>query len=190
MNYQNNIKKINMKPNLIDPLIEQKIIKTLNPPIENYWGPAKDNFNYILHNYIKPNIFIFVLLVLFILFLVYRYKNIRQARIESKNDLDPNINLIDKPIHQVQTNQPLLTSNSLFVNPKSKSKIDHPLNQKEIDQYSELLIHLYQNQKESLREPYFKHYSRRMRPAQPSNPKLAYPMYPYVKNGSLSSKNK
>ena len=35
-----------IKPNLLDPIIEKKIVKTLNPQEEDYWGPTKNVFQH------------------------------------------------------------------------------------------------------------------------------------------------
>lgn len=70
----------NIKPNLVDPIIEQNLIKKFNPPKEDYWGPTKQSAGNIYKDYVRPNYLLIVLFILFILFLVYRYRIIRQKR--------------------------------------------------------------------------------------------------------------
>lgn len=142
----NNIKHI--KPNLIDPILEKKIIKTLNPPKEDYWGPAKNGMQTFYQKYIKPNIILVIIIILIILFLIYRYRSIKK----------------DRKLQQMQQyyqSQPNITNNNTKIS------------KQEIDNYSDLLLTYYNQQKEMMREPTIK-----------SNAKLAYPMYPYIQ-GSL-----
>ena len=39
------------KPNLLDPIMCEKIIKTLNPPPEDYWAPTKNSFQSFYQNF-------------------------------------------------------------------------------------------------------------------------------------------
>ena len=75
----NNNNKI-LKPNLVDPIVEQRIIKTLNPPVEDYWAPTKNSFQSFFRKYIKPNIVFIIIIILFILYLFYRYRMIKKTR--------------------------------------------------------------------------------------------------------------
>jgi hypothetical protein len=143
-----------IKPNLIDPVLEKRIIKTLNPPKEDYWGPTKSGFHSFYNEYIKPNFFFILLFIFFILFLIYRYRMINRAK-------------QDNPINQIH--QPYIKH--------------HPLNvmSSDIKQYNDMLLQLYNQHKELLREP-------KKETSDKAN--FAYPMYPYGKGGALISSGK
>lgn len=151
-----------LKPNLLDPIIEKKIIKTLKPPKEDYWAPTKNTFQSFYQNYIKPNIALVVLIILFIIFLLYRYRTIKKNR-EQKETTNNNTNCNTNECYK-------------YV---EKTKEPDP----KVKEYAEALVSVYNQQKEALREPKIGNFSSRMESA-PKQPKLAYPMYPY-KGGSL-----
>ena len=73
-----------IKPNLADPLLEKKIVKTLTPPNEDYWGPTRTGLNKFYHKFIKPNWGLVVVLILLACFLIYRYRYIKDIRDEQK----------------------------------------------------------------------------------------------------------
>lgn len=120
----NNVKQI--KPNLVDPLLEKKIIKTLNPPKDNYWAPAKNGLYDFFHNWIRPNIWLVVIIIVLVLFLIYRYRIIKREReikqLQELYNLQPTVQINDPP-------------------------------KQEIDQYVKSLLAYYNQQKELIREP-------------------------------------
>ena len=75
----------------------------------------------------------------------------------------------------------------IITKPQDKEKVS--VSKKDVDDYTKLLMYLYEKQKDSLREPIHKNYSDRMKPARITEPKFAYPIYPYTKGGSLSPSN-
>lgn len=74
----NNVK--HLKPNLLDPIIEQRIKKTLMPKNTDYWGPVKNTSLSFWKDVVLKNIGLIVLVVLIILFLIYRYRVIRKVK--------------------------------------------------------------------------------------------------------------
>lgn len=125
------------KPNLVDPFLEKKIIKTLKPVEYDYWAPTKSTANSFWNKYGKKYILLWILLLSIFLFLLYRYRSVKMDR--KKNKINDN-------------------------------KTDNTMSNKE---YSELLIKLYNKQKELMREP-------------ESGPKnLAYPIYGNTNGGVL-----
>lgn len=68
-----------LKPNLIDPIMEQKIIKTLKPP--DYWAPTKNVFNEFYKDYIRPNMVLIIIIIFICMLLFYRYWTIKNERI-------------------------------------------------------------------------------------------------------------
>ncbi|XWV26080.1 hypothetical protein QJ857_gp1000 [Tupanvirus soda lake] len=166
-----------LKPNLLDPIMEKKIIKTLKPPNHDYWAPAKSGVKSFFENYIKPNIGLVILIIVVILFLIYRYRVIKKDR-EAKE-----VEKIYKNIYGIdmkQTNDNIQTTPQDTYSVKDTQSLD-----KNSQDYANLLLYLYNQQKESSREPQLKKYNNRMA----STPKLAYPMYPYASGGSLAPAN-
>jgi hypothetical protein len=162
----NNSKRL--KPNLLDPDIEKKIIRTLKPPKEDYWGPTKNMFQIFWFDYIVPNKYLVLFIIFIILVLIYRYQIIR------KNRINPN-----QSSQQQQIQTPSCSTNS---------------NIKNANDEADLLLYAYNKQKEASIEP--QPIKQNMR----SNHKsygyerkksgFAYPMYPYVKGGSLAPSGK
>lgn len=150
-----------LKPKLLDPIIEKKIIKTLKPVKEDYWAPTKNGFRTAYENYIRPNFFLVFFIILIILFLIYRYRIISNRRQIAK---------IEKSLDTLDGSQ----VSSYTIDKKNHSNTNN-------DNYTELLLYLYNDQKEKMREP----------PTKSNNisPKFAYPMYPYARGGSLSPSN-
>lgn len=171
-----------LKPNLIDPIIGQKIIKTLKPPREDYWEPTRNVAKSFYHDYIKPNFGLVILIIVIIILLIYRYRVIKNER-ESK--------LLQNPMAKIDGNQNNSDKNNSDKNGCDKNGCDKNgcKNQKNVDpnieEYSKLLLEYYNQQKENLREPKIKNFNNRIQPAK-QGPKLAYPMYAYVPGGSLA----
>lgn len=146
-----------LKPNLLDPIVEKKIIKTLKPIQPDYWAPAKNSARSFVDNFIKPNIPLLLFIMVIIIFLIYRYR-------------------ITKKKREIE-NTSILYGNGY--QPK-----------KEINDTTNTLIQLYNQQKDFLREPPINDIDiKRMTPVRVDTPKLAYPMYPYGKNGTLLPAN-
>jgi|SRR5271154_4061104 len=161
-----------LKPNLLDPIIKQKIIKTLNPVKEDYWEPTKNIFQTFYQKYIRPNIYLILFIIFILLVLLYRYRVIqkdRQKNTEMANEM---------PDNEMPNNE----SN-------------------EINDYTNLIMTAYNQQKEDSREPPIKKFSERVEPApiktnlknnlknnlkKNQMPRFAYPIYPYAKGGSLA----
>ena len=159
-----------LKPNLVDPIIGQKIVKTLKPLKEDYWEPTRNIAKSFYNDYIKPNFGVVIFIIIIIILLIYRYRVIKSTR-ENK--------LINKP-----NNPPANTTICNKNNCKDGSCAIQQNNANDIDEYSDALIQLYNQQKENSREPKIKNPNKRMQPA--NGPKLAYPMYAYVPGGSLA----
>ena len=120
-----------LRPNLVEPEIATKVIRTLKNQQPDYWRPAKITAKSIYQNYIRPNISVVILVLLFGLFLVYRYRSVRDRR--------------------------------EMIEPKEESGV------------TDVLLHLYEKQKEFSHEPKIKQFNERV--VKPAS--LAYPMYPY-----------
>ncbi|MEM3062060.1 MAG: hypothetical protein QW303_00750 [Nitrososphaerota archaeon] len=161
----NNYKRL--KPNLLDPIVEQKIIKTLNPPKEDLWAPAKNSFRNFYQHYIRPNFWIIAIIITVGLLLFYRYRMIKFER--------ENSHIIWN--HREKMEQ--LTCSNL----SSKCSQDEHLPQdtKEYDKYARNLLQLYRQQKEEMLEPRISKSSL----IKNGESKFAYPLYPYSKNGIL-----
>lgn len=176
--YNMNINK-HFKPNLLDPIVKKRIVKAMNPPKDDYWAPTKTTARSFYQNYIKSNIGFFIVLVIFILFLFYRYRIIRKNRVTS--EIEKTYKLQDDPNVIIYNTEPKIEHE--FNQPPKK---DIHISQKDMDEYAQLLMYLYEQQKDSLREPINKNYSSRMKPAKPNGPKFAYPVYPYANGGTLT----
>lgn len=121
-----------IKPDLINPVIRQRIIKTIQPPGETQWKPVKKFFSSLYEDYIIPNIYL-VLFIIFVIFvLIYRYKITRDNRKKSSKE-----------------------SNSEIISPDNQQKeaVKDLVNKKEINQIPDLAMLMYNQQKEHLREP-------------------------------------
>ena len=165
----NNNKRL--KPNLLDPLIEKKIIKTLKPQKDDYWEPTKKSFHSFYQNYIKPNMSLVIFVIVIILFLIYRYRVIKKER-EIKQT---------EKIHE-----------NMYVIPKGNNVLHYrDQNSEDINEYTKMIMHLYNQQKENMREPDNRNNitnrtNRTNRNSKLNEPKFAYPMYPYAKGGLLA----
>ena len=154
-----------LKPNLVDPIIGQKILKTLKPPKEDYWEPTRNVAKSFYNDYIKPNFGLIIFIIIIIILLIYRYRVIKSDRENKSNTKQP-----ANSAHQ----------NNVRQNNEQQKNTDQNL-----EDYSKLLIQYYNQQKENSREPKIKNFNNRMQPIQPGS-KLAYPMYAYVPGGSLA----
>lgn len=156
----------NLKPNLLDPLVEKKIIKTLKPIQPDYWAPAKNSAQSFMDNIIKPNISLLIFILIIIIFLIYRYRITKKKRELEQNE-----------------------------NTYHLSKNSHPIKSSEypkqiLNDTTNTLLQLYNQQKDFLREPPINNIdTKRMTPVRVETPKLAYPMYPYGSNGTLLPAN-
>lgn len=154
MNYNKHI-----KPNLLEPIISKKIIRTLNPPKEDYWEPTKNTMTQFYHNYIFPNILLILFIIFVLILLFYRYRITKKER-------------EDKPQENFKSELPI-------INQENSSKISETMY---MYPNAQTLFDTYNFQKEEAREPQIKKFSTRVNPA----PRFAYPLYPYTKGGKLS----
>lgn len=138
-----------LKPNLLDPVIEKKIIKTLQIPKDNFWVPTKNSFVNCYNKYVKPNIYFIIFVAIVIIFLIYRYRVVKKKKDVRKME----------QVHDTQI---------------KKVAGQNDLSKKDIDDNIQTLLYIYNQQKENLREPTIENARKKI-----SNSKLAYPMYPY-----------
>lgn len=154
-----------LKPNLVDPNIEESIIKKLKPPVEDYWAPTKSGLHKFYHNFIRPNIYLIIFIIIVLLLLYYRYRRVKADK--EKEKLEDTDREFDKSINND-------TNSKKNYHRQKNSKTSNSSKKQSIDD-TELLLQLYNLNKENLREP----------PITKSN--FAYPMYPYHKGGTLIS---
>ena len=62
------------RPNLLDPLVTKKIIRTLNSKSNGHFLPVKNTFTSIYTHIILPNIIGIVVIFIAIIVLLYRYR--------------------------------------------------------------------------------------------------------------------
>ena len=173
-----------LKPNLVDPIVVQKIVRTLNPPKQDYWEPTKNVMHSFYTNYIKTNFGLIIVIIIICIFLVYRYRVIKSKR-ENEPITKKQINCQQQQNCQSQQNFQPLDNCPQQQNCQSQQNCQLQQNSDpNIEEYKKLLVTLYNKQKEDLREPPIKNFNKRMIPAQA--PRLAYPMYAYVPGGSLA----
>lgn len=143
-----------LKPNLVDPKYRAKIGKTLNPPEDDYWKPTKNVAQTIYADYVRPNIWLFVLILAFLIFLLYRYRIIQNQRVEE--------------------------------NLRSKKTQENYSPQNPTIDYSDIALHIYNQQKEKSTEPKVntKRNTDRVNWAQPRDT-FAYPIFPNTPGGTL-----
>lgn len=150
-----------LKPNLVDPKYRLKINKTLNPPKQDYWKPTKNVLQMVYSDYVLPNIWIIIFIFVILLLLLCRYRMVQNQKLEEAFKL-------------VQDTQ---------------VRTDETIN------YSDIAINAYNQQKEKSAEPRINTTKNTNRvnwaPTSQSNiletlpSGLAYPMFPYVKGGTL-----
>lgn len=144
-----------MKPNLVDPNIEKKIIKTLNNQNEDYWQPTKNTCKEIYFKFIKKNFPFIIFMILFIMFLIYRYRTVKLNKLNKLN----------------------------FISNQNNMSSQNNIYQNHIEKYSNIVLEEYNKQYEKIREPKVK--KKFINKTESDNKlKLAYPMYPYS-NGTL-----
>jgi hypothetical protein len=95
-----------IKPNLTNPILKQKIIKTINPPINDYWKPTKNFIVHVYEDYIKPNFISIIILFIFLMILCYRYRLTQQKKIYQNYNVKTNDNI------NINTNPNIQMSNS------------------------------------------------------------------------------
>ncbi|AZL89263.1 hypothetical protein QKC54_gp0569 [Megavirus baoshan] len=144
-----------LKPNLVDPIFEKKIIKTLNPTVQDYWAPTKIGLRYLFQNFIRPNILLIIFLIIIALLLFYRYQVVKNNR-ETK---------------KLEQMYPGKSNNN------NNNNIDASADINSVDKYKDVLLYLYNQQKETMREP-------KTKKKHDITDNFAYPVYPY--KGSLS----
>jgi len=64
----------NIKPNLLNPIVRQRLVNAIKPPVEDYWKPVKNRCSSLYENYILPNIYLVIFIIFVIVVLIYRYK--------------------------------------------------------------------------------------------------------------------
>lgn len=156
-----------LKPKLLDPILQKKIIKTLKPPKEDYWAPTKNVFQIFYQDYIKPNIYLILFIILICILLLYRYRMTQRER-EKNNTVVVNHYHTEPTKNSVDTNiLPELVQNQT------------------VNTYTDIVMNAYNQQKEDLREPLISR-----KETDSKGPKFAYPMYPYAKGGTLTPSTK
>lgn len=70
-----------LRPNLVDPLLGKKIVKTLKVQQAGYWEPTKNVCHNIYHKYIKPNKIIVVVVIIVAILLLYRYRTTKRNKV-------------------------------------------------------------------------------------------------------------
>jgi len=68
------------KPQLIDPTVQERILRTLQGPTVDYWEPVKNIWQYFYEKYIKPNIWYVIIILTIALLLFYRYRSVQNKR--------------------------------------------------------------------------------------------------------------
>lgn len=190
------------KPNLVDENVGKKIVNILKPEQVQYWEPTKNTFKSFYEKYIKTNTGLIILIIFVILFLIYRYRIIKKNREAEEIEKIYNelLNINNNPVapqpHPSVKPLPTTTTTTKSV------PADKTMSQKDIDEYTKMLLQYYHSQKEQGREFAInkKHHLDKMAekaivpplasvppiaPLSPS-PKFAYPIYPYAKGGSFA----
>lgn len=80
------------EPNLIDPIVGKKIINSMKPIEEDYWGSARDMYNKIIDKIVKPNMVLIIIIILVVIYLIYRYRNIKHKNRISELNKNEDIN--------------------------------------------------------------------------------------------------
>ena len=184
-----------LKPNLLDPLLTQKIVKTLKPQTQDYWGPTKNFAQTIYQKIIKPNIYFFLFILFIIIVLLFRYRNIKLER-ENREYMTTTTNInasVYSPYQSVYSGDKNLSNMLLQGNLFNLPDAD-------------MAVLLYEQQKELLREPKLKRSgkyrlnesdsdskSKKVRSdygSSDTKPGFAYPVYPNFPGGTLSAAKK
>ena|SRR5579872_7459890 len=193
-----------LKPNLVDQIMTQKIVKTLKPPTEDYWGPTRNLAQNFYQRFIKPNIYLLLFILLIIIILLFRYRSIKLER-ENREYME---SLYPRQMQsQVSPYTSPYLANGNFSNSLAHGNI---FNLPDTD----MAMLLYEQQKELLREPKSKRKSKHKINSNRDNylesdirhdselsfnniastkkrdRGFAYPVYPNFPGGTLSSANR
>jgi len=103
-----------LKPNLLDPIVEKKIMKTLNPPKEDYWAPTKNGFKSVYDKFIRPNIGLVIFIIIIIFFLIYRFRSIKKKR-----EITEVENIYEDQLHNKKPKKNIVTKKNII--PKKKT---------------------------------------------------------------------
>ena len=163
------VKQIFHKPDLVDPYIERKVIRTLNPPKEDYWAPTKSSAKTFYASYIKPNMTVLIFFCIFLALLYYRYRMVKKNREASEMETFYGPHHIPNP-NLYQTHKPIQPP----IHSKSKPS---PAERKAIAD----LMDFHARQADNMREPIFKGNANE----KPEPGPFVYPIYPSGNGGSL-----
>ena len=72
--------EVDLKPDLIDDTIREKVAQILDTPKEDYWGPAKNAATSVYNGWIRKNWCFILLVIALILFLIWRYRYVKRRR--------------------------------------------------------------------------------------------------------------
>lgn len=183
-----------IKPNLVDPKISRKISRTINPPKKDYWAPTKSTLQSFYETYIRPNFYFFLFIFVLICFLLYRYRIVQDERLEQE--------LVPAPVPEyfhVEQNQSVNTNpakiytksyTDLLLDVYSKSKELSYEPKINTSKKTNRVDWAPQNKKINLNSNPHLNMNPNLNPNPNLKPKFAYPMYPFVKGGSLLSPSK
>ena len=141
-----------IKPDLLDTVIGKKIIKTLKPPADDYWEPTRNGLASAWDNYIRPNIWFIVGVVVIIVFLIYRYRSIKAER-EAQKVADIYKSYYGPYVGPNGRRLPNFSSNSNMPENWSPSEYIPGRPKTSMDQYADMVLEIYNYQKENAREP-------------------------------------
>lgn len=190
--------KKHLKPNLMDPLIDQKIMKTLGNKkqiSEDYWEPTRVGLFTFWEKYILPNIWIIIVILIVVIFLIYRYRSVKSER-EEKEMLEKYnaFNAYNHSNYRGDYNY-YHPHHPHYPNPRDlkNSKKDKDEEKSMVDQYTQMLLDLYEFQKEQILEPSKpsnRDYRKPNRSRKPSRPYHDDPYnQPYTKDNSWFTKS-
>ena len=188
--------RLHLKPNLLDPALSQKIVRTLKPPREDYWKPTKNFAQTIYQQYIIPNIYIILFVIVLLIILFYRYRSIKTER--DKKILEEMINQSYQETSPNACVRPEgFTPNacgSKYPSDLSRTPQSSPPLPVDQDEYTKLVMMMYDRQKEDSREPPINRKAISSRidylPSPSKKSGFAYPMYPYYPGGKFVSAGK
>lgn len=73
-----------LKPDLVDAEMQQKVVELLESPKEDYWGPTKNVIGKVFNNWIKPNWAFWLIVLGLVLFLIWRYRYVKRKAKHAK----------------------------------------------------------------------------------------------------------
>lgn len=76
----------NLKPDLVDDEIRNRVAQILDSPKEDYWGPAKVAATNVYQSWIKDNWGFLLLMAGLILFLIWRYRYVKRRKKYAKTE--------------------------------------------------------------------------------------------------------